>query len=69
MSKNTIKKLSYCLFWILIILFETIYINEIIVPNYEILPFHLIFLTSFARYIFYFFLFVGFLKLYDWLSE
>lgn len=69
MDKDNIKKLSYCLFWLLMCLFEMIYLDMFIVPNVNILPVGLIVLTTLARYLFYIGLFLGFRKLYDWLSD
>lgn len=69
MNKNDVKKLSYCLFWLLMCLFEMIYLDTFIVPNVNILPVGLIVLTTLARYLFYIGLFLGFRKLYDWLSD
>lgn len=69
MDKDNIKKLSYCLFWLLMCLFEMIYLDMFIVPNVNILPVGLIVSTTLARYLFYIGLFLGFRKLYDWLSD
>lgn len=60
MDTKTIKTLSRALFILGLCLFEIYYISTWVEPNINILPLSLIVTTTLARYLFYFFLVLGF---------